>query len=322
MKKLFLLLFLIAFYSTRADVYIVNNQMEEDTEKKIYTTLLTAHDAASSGDTIYVEGSSKRYYENVVISKKLYIIGPGYFPGENLSIQVNSYAAEFSSIKISEGGTGTKLEGISTYNNIDLHANNVTITHCKTGIDIEKDISNLSVTKCYLSSLYGGSAIIDNLVMSNCILKGSLSLQDGSSGILINNIILYHVYFRTGFTVKNNIVTTSDVNIPNLPDSEISYNLSTSDKFGTANGNQANIDENNLFIGSDQSSTDGQYQLKENSPAKGAGENGVDMGAFGGPDPYVLSGVPQSIPVIYELNVSGYSNDENKLPVNLKAKSH
>lgn len=108
--------------------------------------------------------------------------------------------------------------------------------------------------------------------------------------------------------------------IPNLPSAEISYNLSTSDVFGTENHNLANKDENNIFLGSDNNSTDGQYQLKENSPAKNAGEDGVDLGAFGGPDPYVLSGVP-SIPVIYQLNVSGFSNDEDKLPVSIKAKS-
>ena len=36
-----------------------------------------------------------------------------------------------------------------------------------------------------------------------------------------------------------------------------------------------------VFISSE--STDGQYQLKNGSPAKGAGLDGVDCGMFGGP---------------------------------------
>jgi hypothetical protein len=39
-------------------------------------------------------------------------------------------------------------------------------------------------------------------------------------------------------------------------------------------------------------SFDGKWRLRPNSPARGKGFDGVDMGAFGGATPYVLSGVP------------------------------
>ena len=166
-------------------------------------------------------------------------------------------------------------------------------------------------------------------MVSNCIEQGNFTIKEGSFGIVINNTFSldYSIYasldIPAGITFKNNIFCGGGyhgADLPLLPNSDISYNISTSDDFGTANGNQANVDINNLFIGSENGSTDGQYQLKAGSPAIGAGEDGVDIGAFGGPDPYVLSGVP-SIPVIYELDVSGYSNDEDKLPVTIKAKS-
>ena len=83
------------------------------------------------------------------------------------------------------------------------------------------------------------------------------------------------------------------------------------------NNNQQNIDvAANVFndfttnppIGF---SSDGRYQLKSNAtPAHNAGLlNGVvvDCGAFGGPAPYILSGLP-SIPSIYALTVPAQVN--------------
>lgn len=330
MKKLYILIFILLAIQAQAEVFTVNNQMNTDTEKKIYNTLKGAHDAASSGDTIYIEGSSLQYESSsVTISKKLYLVGPGYFPGENPSVQVNKNQAEIYGLEISQGAAGLKVEGLSFSYSIDINANNVTFTHCKLQVDLLENISNLTITKCYLESLtYQYSYKVQNLLIANNIVVGNFSIRDGSSGLIINNTFdpkqsYNNFIIPAGLTLKNNILikdNNAHVNIPNLPSAEISYNLSTSDVFGTENHNLANKDENNIFLGSDNNSTDGQYQLKENSPAKNAGEDGVDLGAFGGPDPYVLSGVP-SIPVIYQLNVSGFSNDEDKLPVSIKAKS-
>ncbi len=93
-------------------------------------------------------------------------------------------------------------------------------------------------------------------------------------------------------------------------------NISNSDQFGTENSNHENIDMETVFVGS--GSTDGQWQLTDDSPAIGAGINGEDCGMFGGNTPYKLSGIPSEIPVIYELNVppSGFN-----MSIELKAKS-
>ncbi len=76
--------------------------------------------------------------------------------------------------------------------------------------------------------------------------------------------------------------------------------------------------QSTLFTTDENATTDGQYMLSENSPAKGAGSNGSDIGPFGGPDPYRLSGLP-NLPNIYELSTVGLvSGDE--LPVTIKIK--
>jgi len=67
-------------------------------------------------------------------------------------------------------------------------------------------------------------------------------------------------------------------------------------------------------------STDGKYQLKNGSPAKGSGLNGVDCGMFGGLDHYVLSGI-QDIQVIYFFEDTERASATNGLPVHIKLKS-
>ena len=50
-------------------------------------------------------------------------------------------------------------------------------------------------------------------------------------------------------------------------------------------------------------SSDGRFKLKDDAPAIGFGilaGSSVDCGAFGGPAPYILSGMPP-VPSIYEL---------------------
>ncbi|MEZ5083070.1 MAG: hypothetical protein R2750_06440 [Bacteroidales bacterium] len=97
------------------------------------------------------------------------------------------------------------------------------------------------------------------------------------------------------------------------------YNIGTSTQFGNQNGSQENVLTTDLYVGATGNSTDGQWQLKVGSPAIGTGEDGADIGIFGGESPYVLSGLP-AIPAIYDLNAQ--SLPTNTLDVTVKAKSH
>jgi len=140
----------------------------------------------------------------------------------------------------------------------------------------------------------------------------------------VNNIFTAtNIRIPTGFVMKNNIIFTTEKTGISLPalDAAVSYNTSISDHFGTANNNKANASATALFVGDATESTDGRWQLKAVSPAIGAGEGGADCGAFGGPNPYILSGLPVG-PTIYELNVSSYVKPDGKLPMTIKVKSY
>ncbi|MDA1068074.1 MAG: hypothetical protein O3C43_16410 [Verrucomicrobia bacterium] len=67
-------------------------------------------------------------------------------------------------------------------------------------------------------------------------------------------------------------------------------------------------------------SSDGYYQLKEGSPAIGAGFGGADIGAFGGSDPYMLSGLP-GIPRMTRFNAPGTATGLTAVTIEVEAEA-
>ena len=119
----------------------------------------------------------------------------------------------------------------------------------------------------------------------------------------------------TSSTFGNNIIYSGTLTLTNCDP----YNcICNEDQCGTENGNQANVDMIAVFVPS--GTTDGQWQLRNGSPAIGAGLGGVDCGMFGGTDPYVLSGIPD-IPMITSLYVPSRANPTDGLDVKITIES-
>lgn len=331
-KTIILLLFVFGLLapSLMAGTYRVNNKLDNNPSAKIYSNLEDALDAAYNGDTLMIEGSPDSYYSILACTKRLVIKGPGYYLDENPGMSANKLSAKVSGIILNSGSEGSLIMGIQFDSPVQINDDNITLRRCilTYGIQMSNN-ANITVSECIFldySIYYGLSgSIVTNLVVTNNIIAANVYFQPGSTGVFLNNIFSNdNITIPTGFDMKNNILftTTKDyVDLPLLPDPDVSYNISISDHFGTSNHNKANVSEGTLFLGALSESTDGKWQLKIGSPATGAGEGGVDCGAFGGPQPYILSGLPAG-PVIYELNVSSYSTPDNKLPVTIKVKSY
>jgi len=76
------------------------------------------------------------------------------------------------------------------------------------------------------------------------------------------------------------------------------------------------------FVFSNASTTvDGKWMLATDSPAKGAGVEGADVGAFGGNTPFILSGIPAA-PVIMDMSTSGGGTNSIPLKVKITAKGN
>jgi hypothetical protein len=310
-----------------AGTFRVNNKLTDNPSAKIYSDIQDAHDAAFNDDTLMIEGSSESY-SGFTCTKKLVIKGPGYYLDENPGLSANTLPARVSSaIYFYEGSDGSVIMGVDITGSIFLSDNNLTVRRCILGqTNISTNLENITISECIFSFGYLNSLLVTNLVLINNIFTNSgFYIQQASTGAFLNNVIACDIVtIPSGIDIKNNIFfTTSKANVilPLLPDPNICNNISITDHFGTDNNNQANVSEASLFLGALTESTDGTWQLKEGSPAIGAGEGGVDCGAFGGPQPYILSGLPVG-PVIYELNVSSYATEDIKLPVTIKVKSH
>lgn len=327
------LLMLSLLSSSYATKWRVNNNNGADAD---FTTFEEAVDGAKAMDTLYFEGSTTCYGEDVTLNKPLVIIGPGYFLTDNKKTQANQLTAYIGGLLISPAAKGTILTGITIGTNSDnkdltLNADNIFVYRCRITDDINlaksQNVKNIAISCCFIgsyiqyfsNSFTSTSIVIKNNIIHNSIYfkKGSTLLIDGNTisnsinvedSEIINNI-QYHAASNEGICNNGNIVKNNIIVGSKCPNDA-----------GVSN-NKTGVDPSTLFIDypdpSDGSSRDGRYRLAEGSPAKAAGIEGIDCGAFGGNDPYVLSGLPPA-PHIYDAIIPASGDDVNGLPVTVK----
>lgn len=354
MKKLntILALFISLCISTRAEakVWRVNNNGGASADfTSINAALLNA--SVQDGDTLHMEASANSY-NDATIDKRLVIIGPGYFLDPtnttypaNTGLQYKTQNAWLRNIHIVAGGAGTKFTGISflsgtlsgaVWTNITFEkcyiAENFTVPNAvNSGLVIRKCfIDNITVS-CTLGSLTGftcenniffgfwGNINMPNLSGSNNIFRNNSFANPAptaasalSNCYVANNIFTNNNGTPIGFTncnIKNNLFSQNQP----LP--------------GTAVGNQINVNMVDVYVGGTTGSWDSRLVLKAGSPAIGAGLTvgsvvSPNCGAFGGTDPYRLSGIPD-VPAIYSLTVpSSIPSGTNSMNVTFSTRSN
>ena len=328
---IFILFFFLNGAAVSSQIITVNNQPEPPAD---YSSFQQAHDNASPGDTILIYGSTTTYSNGgTTVNKPLTVIGPGYFLNENPETQVKNVSATFSSsIQFNPGSEGSvfiglHLEGLNVNApNIELRRNRIT------AILVNGNIDGLLIKQNFiLSEIICQAGCSGLLVFNNRM--GNVRHQGGAtvSGIFHNNIIdgsFDPSLLPRSSEYKNNIFLDSnpanEVVNPAI-DNTFSHNLfvGTNPSLSVLDGidgNQIGVDPN-LFVGLSGNSTDGQYQLSQNSVAIGAGGGGTDCGIFGGDDPYRLSGIPP-IPTIFELEVPINATIQDGLNITIKAKAN
>ena len=290
----------------------VNNNPELNAE---FTDIQTAIDAASAGDTIYIEGSTLPYEsDSLIINTQLVIFGPGFYLEENDSTTVDKLNAMVSSfIVFNAGSSGSILSGLDIQgfgSEIQINADNIQVSrnHLVTHIEIVGNVAQTLIAQnywdcCGIFMLTGENAatvfILNNIFTID---TGPISISEFGSGIIENNVFLFSSELSvSNSTIRNNICA-GGVYVGN----------------NTVSNNFEYITPSDFFYMT--GSTDGQYQLKPGSPAIGAGYNGTDCGAFGGAQPYVLSGLPP-VPHIYEAYIDVIGTNEDGLQVQIKAKT-
>ncbi|WP_162416633.1 hypothetical protein [Cyclobacterium roseum] len=316
-----------SYMESLAGIWRVNNQYETDKSQRIFSQLAPLNDDADvlPGDTVHLEGSPI-LYNNYTSTKRLVIIGPGYFLNENPETQARGEMARISGITYNTGSEGSLVMGLvfDRFNTsgITIYVNNITVQRCymRGGITIT-DQTGIRVLQNYIqgsvSGRFSSTVFSDVVVRNNLFVGGRFNTQSGSFSICENNVFTGDNIIITAASFRNNILTDVNAAVA-ITSGNLQNNLAANGQFGTENGNR-NVDIGNVFV--EEGSSDGQYQLAQNSPAKGAGYEGVDAGAFGGEGGYRLSGLAP-IPLIYDLRVDDAGNLESGVGIQIKVKSN
>ncbi|MEI7725114.1 MAG: hypothetical protein WCK09_08405 [Bacteroidota bacterium] len=318
MKKMFFLSLLVIFCLSGTSIYATKWRVNNAGIPADFTTASAAVNSplVSNGDTVYFE-SSMFSYGSVNFQKRLVVIGPGYFLGENDSTQAGLKPATLDQCSFSPGSEGTIVKGMTMTGYFYISTSNITFE--KNMIDnLQINAGSGSVIlRNYIVTM--GVNMAQNVLISNNIITSVEQFANGflvnvnASATVMNNIFLGKVYVRNS-VFRNNICTATSLSAPMFSglNSIVENNIGASTQFGSLNGNQENVDMTTVFTYT--GSTDGKYKLKPGSPAIAAGAGGVDCGAFGGNYPYTLSGMVSG-PSVWYMNMNG-------IDVTVKAKSH
>lgn len=279
-------------------------------------------------------------YEGFTVYKRVSIIGSGFFYGGNTSTITGT-------VSFSENNNYNSDNSIITGCNvskINVSRNNIGIIKCRlydsySGLSIGKS-NNCIVKQCFIDARLSISSLttITNFTIANNIILGAIVfeyLTPTQTGRIYNNTVGLSLLFCdpigyreaiASVTISNNVflspVTCDNRNANN------NYQTSNFAKFNNnilRKGNYQSTDVSNKFltdmttIFANVGSSDAQYTLSANSPAKGAGENGIDCGAFGGSEPYIIGGLPIG-PVITDLQVPSTARQNETIQIKLKAK--
>ena len=335
-KKILTLVAVCAAMTANATVLRVSNVNGSTAP---YSTIQAAHDAASAGDTIMVDGSETRY-GLTEISKQLVLIGPGFWINDNGLVQeaVPSATAEFL---IHADAAGTVIEGFTfKYVNTQLltiNADNCIVRRCYfynhtgyTGIRFSRDkvddvysgpdpsgaiiqqnfFADCGITTQFLEGLMTNVQITNNIFMNN---EGEADIRNINSSYIAYNTMVGGTNWQ-GFntvyssTIKHNIIRTVEVN-------EI---LETHPNWKLWLENIHYVDTNEWSDNYEMQSAAVEYSTdKDILNLETIKDKSKDYGAFAGDSPYVISGIPAA-PVIEDLIVPTTVEAGSKMKVTLK----
>ncbi len=311
-----------------------------------FTNLAFALSSVEDGDTLYLEPSPVNYGDINIISP-IHIIGPGYFLTENPMLQANPETAKTGDITINVGAEGTTIEGvvIGQLYNQELRigslnsVSDITIENCfiysniHLGNDSDPMLTNIIISKNYfgsnagITSLYNDIGVWTNVIIRNNIINGSIDFNTNKSAEVFNNVIYGDLDVDYLTEVYNNIFPESSTSITQNDNScsNIHHNVfSTSQPLWLGDcDNFWNAPLNIIFPASGTSEELNMPLASCSSCFSGldiGGENPREMGAFGGVDPYEISGL--TYVAIYELFVTPVTSPEGEVTVTVSTRSN
>lgn len=311
--------------------------------KANFTDINTAMASADvvAGDTIYLDPGTTITTEQT-ISKQVVVVGTGYF----FTDQPHNEAKIAAALNIT--ADNAKVEGLYITGETRVKASYVTLERCRMGGTIygnKATCVNATIRQCYTNNGMSGYGKTDvrsaNWLVENCYLGGSADhniisnlfsatfkncyvhnwnsytsqrsyaecFANCDNLTLVNSVVnssryKNHILYSCGsYTCVGNVFSCAETDLPTLVETNVFLN--TTDLEATVFDTSK---PNDLWL-----------ELREDSPAKGVGVDGVDAGPRGGLTPYVFSGYPQGRPYFKAATVSPVAKD-GKVSVKLNLK--
>jgi hypothetical protein len=269
-----------------------------------------AYNDASNGDTLYLEPSTLFYSTGNGIEKQLVIIGNGYRISDNSNLVsplpqnlLSSLIRGFTSgggptVDIKPGAEGSVFLGLEFISTLNVNTNSILIERCLFSGNTPLTInSNNNIVKQTHITNFNLSGTGQNNTYTNCIFSSVSSINS-----VFDNCTIESISNTSSCVFTNCIVINSINNNANT----FSHSLKIGGTFPTSgiNNNVENVTLSDVFTspnplnpGDGLRNFDKNFRLKVGSPANGIGIAGTNVGAFGGSNPYRLSGEP-AIPII------------------------
>ncbi len=332
MKKLFLFFVCVMaaswMFSAQAKSYRVNNAAGVAADYKTLDAAMATSGGIAAGDTIYLEGSPDAYSLSAAISKKVTIIGPGYFLTANPNTLENKTQATITgNVYIAPTAAGSVFEGILFYTSyptgyLYIGANNVTVRRCNlqyirfndNNTTTKADISSCVITQCYINndlagtsgSSSGSDRCLGAQITNNIFADNAYNVIS----YVYNTLIEHNTFGYTG-TYSSCINNTDGCTIQN---NIINYHTTTYNTNAKYEGNKAAGASDYASSGA---TSDGKWKLTEVAMGTLLGTDNKQIGAYGGVTPYVLSGLPD-IPHVYTIDAPTAASSASGLKVTIK----
>lgn len=235
MRKVLAILILCfaASFFAEAKIWRVNNNPGASAN---FTTAQAAHDGASNGDTLIIEPSLSSY-GNLALTKRLVVLGSGYFLNEYPTKQLKGESSLLSGVTFDDAyntnntlkstSAGSVLSGLEIQAGITITVSNVNINRCYSGgqcagIYITNgagntgaySTSNISITQNFLACgritiLANGSTTVSNVLIRNNIIRGDVYAYLNTNCIIQNNTFTYtQDFYLHDATFQDNIIYT------------------------------------------------------------------------------------------------------------------
>lgn len=335
MRTLFLFLLLPLFVEAQSVILV-----QKDNDVLLHSQLDSAMIEAPIGSTVYIPGGHFDVpNEGLIIDKQLRIIGAGHYPDSTVA---TGRTVIDGNVFLITGADGGSIEGVYIDGNIEVGKSSNNETNINGYIIKRSNINYLDLGYTEKVSL------ASNFLIKDCVIRNDVSGDNIRNTIFLNN----HFYDRLAYFDGNNVsfenniffYSTNSSSYDLLVDvDEVTFKNNFFKSIYLFDGSSNNDFYNNIFeasslpnqrvlsnniLGQDFSSQfmnysgsgfsyNDDYHLANGSLGKNAGQDGRDIGVYGGVNPYKEGAVPSN-PHIQFSEIGTQTDVNGKLKVHFK----